>query len=56
MKLLESLPNATDLKINISELQDVINKLSTEKEKEDFIKESRIVFKQFLSSKPSLKN
>ena len=48
MKLLESLPNATDLKINISELKGVINKLGTEKEKEDFTRESRMVFRQLL--------
>lgn len=48
MTLLESLPNATDLKINISELKGVINKLGTEKEKEDFIRESRMVFRQLL--------
>ena len=49
MTLLEDLPNATDLKINISELKEVINKLGTKKEKEDFIEESRVVFRQFLS-------
>jgi len=53
MTLLEGLPNATDLKINISKLKDVINKLGTEKEKEDFIEESRMVFRQFLSPNDS---
>ena len=48
MTLLESLPKATDLKININDFENVINKLGTEKEKEDFIKESRVVFRQLL--------
>ncbi len=52
MVLLESLPNATDLKINISDLKGVINKLDTEKEKEDFIGESRMVFRQLLKPLP----
>ena len=49
--LLESLPNAADLKINISELEAVVNKLGSEKEKKDFIKESRMVFKQLVRHK-----
>ena len=49
MTLLESLPKATDLKININDFESVINKLGTEKEKEDFIKESRVVFRQLLT-------
>lgn len=48
MALLESLPNAADLKVNFGELKGVIDKLGTEKEKEEFIGESRIVFKQIL--------
>ena len=53
MMLLEDLPNTTDLKINISELRDVINKLDIKKENEDFIEESKIVFRQFLSPNDS---
>ena len=56
MTLLESLPNATDLKINISQLKGVINKLDTEKEKEDFIRESRMVFRQLLKPQPFLES
>jgi hypothetical protein len=56
MTLLESLPNAADLKISISELKGVINKLGTEKEKEDFTGESRMVFRQLLKPLPFLKS
>ena len=55
MTLLESLPNASELKINISELKGVINKLGTEKEKEDFTGESRMAFRQLLKPLPFFK-
>jgi hypothetical protein len=47
--LLEALPKVPDLKIKTSDIKDIINKLSTEKEKEAFIEESRMLFRQFLS-------
>ncbi len=56
MMFLEDLPNTTDLRINISELKGIINKLGTAKENEDFVEESRMLFRQFINHTPSLEN
>ena len=48
--LLGKLPNPTDSKVTINALKDLINKLGTEKEKEDVIEETRMVLRQFLSN------
>ena len=56
MTLLESQSSTSDLKINISELKSAMEKLGTAKEKEEFIKESRKVFRRFLSPNPILKS
>jgi hypothetical protein len=48
--LLEDLPMGTDLKMNVSALKDVINKLGIEKGKESAVEESRMVFRQQLKA------
>jgi hypothetical protein len=54
--LLESFPNATDLKINLSDVKVEINKLDIKKEKEDFAGESRMVFRQLFKPLHFLKS
>ena len=46
--MLDDLSKGTDLKINVDEIKDVINKLGMEKGKESVIEESRAVFRQQL--------